>query len=351
MAATGRFFSRVSEKLPHEVSLRTSVYLMIWGGALGLVWNSIAAGLPLTQFSKSLNMTAFGFGILGGVPLYGRAVKLLGSYFLERYGHRKFIVIFFGLIHRAIWIPIALIPLIFPSSSSGGWILLLILASLSYGCGMMGDPAMASWQAALIPTRVLGRVFSRKTQISIFVSIVVMLLVSYVLDRSQSGGPVVLRNCLIVLMILGALAGIAEFLFYWPLPDPPEKGNSESISFRTILTKPFTDREYLYFLGLYCTLMTSGILCGQFATLYMLDVLKWSNLQLTLLMIISPSLIQGLIMPFWGRMVDKTGHKPIQGIGGIALALQGVWLLLASPGQLDRPSCSVPADEFIYSGF
>jgi MFS family permease len=56
------------------------------------------------------------YSIVLALPVLGGMSQIFGSYLVETTGRRRFIFLSCGIVHRALWIPVALIPLFLPSA-------------------------------------------------------------------------------------------------------------------------------------------------------------------------------------------------------------------------------------------
>ncbi|MFA6426417.1 MAG: MFS transporter [Phycisphaerae bacterium] len=318
--------------VPKHTSLRRPIRLMGISFVFYMTWVWIVSGMPLTILAKMLNMSEFGFGILGGLMTGTQISQLLGSYVVERYGHRKLMVILGGLMHRGIWLLAAMLP-IFAGYGNWTWQVLLLLACFSYTGASFIGPGSASWIADLVPGRLQGRFFGQRMQLGLIASMVVLIGASYILDKAEAGGVAAIKFALISIFMFASIAGMLEYVLYMFVPDPPRGKNTSTVSLWKILWKPLSDKEFRYYLGLYCTLIASAVFMGLFTFLFMFDVIKLSNVRITILLVVTPNLVNAVCYPFWGRVTDRVGYKPALAIGGIAYLFYACWFLMATPAH------------------
>ncbi|HEY5140461.1 MAG TPA: MFS transporter [Methylococcales bacterium] len=318
--------------MSEHTSLRRPIRLMGMSYIFMMTWAFTITGVPLAILAKMLNMSEFGFGLLGGLMIYTQISQLLGSYIVERYGHRKLIVILGGLLHRAIWLLVAMLPL-FAGSGNWTWQALLLLAYFSHLGASFVIPGSASWIADLVPGRLQGRFCGRRMRLGMIASIVALIGVSYILDKAEAGSIATIKLSLISIFIFASVAGMSEYVLYMFVPDPPRRNNTSTVSLWKILLKPLSDKEFRYYLGLYCTLISSAVFMGLFIFLFMLDVLKLSNVYVTILLVVIPNGISAICFPFWGKITDRVGYKPALAIGAIAYLFYACWFFMATPAH------------------
>jgi MFS family permease len=312
-----------------HTSLRGPIRLMGMSFIFYMTWVYIVSGVPLTMLGKMLNMSEFGFGLLGGLMTCTQISQLLGSYIVERYGHRKLTVIFGGLMHRGIWLLAAMLP-IFANRGNWTWQVLLFLAYFSHFGASFIAPGSISWIADLVPGRLQGRFFGQRMRLGLIASIAALIVVSYILDKAEVSSTAAIKMSLILIFIFASIIGMLEYVLYMFVPDPPRK-NTSTVSLWKILLKPLADKEFRYYLGLYCTLISSAVFMGLFMFLFMLDVLKQSNVHVTIFLVLIPNLINAFCYPFWGKITDRVGYKPTLTIGAIAYFFYACWFLMATP--------------------
>jgi MFS family permease len=315
----------VGYQRPH---LRGPVRLLIVSFTCGLIWNFIVRSLPLTHLAKELRMTPFGFGLLGGVIMYGQLAQILGSYIIERYGHRRAFVIYGGLISRVIWLPIAFLPLI--GKEAWTWRLLLMGAAVSWAFSYLIMPAGMSWCADLVPLRIQGRFFGKRMQIGLYTSMAFMIVISIVLDKVVAIGDSALKIMLVCLFLFGASTGAIEYLLYILVPHPPMVKKEKKTKLSSIIWKPLADREFLCFMGCHASISWSSAFAGQFGFLFLIDVIEMKNTQITVLLTVLPNILFATLYPYWGRITDKVGYKTTLTIGAMGFFLGSWFLILAT---------------------
>lgn len=295
-------------------SLRNSLRRVTQAWIFGALWMYIVTGAVLTRFAQQLHMPAFGFGILAALPFAGALVQLPASYFIERYGYRKGFFITVGIIHRLLWALVALIPWVLPEPS--WWKAMLLLVGLSWAFGHMHAPIWVSWMADLVPARIRGRYFSRRSQVGQLVGMVVTVTIGYVLDHAQLLG---MLETLSLALLVAAVAGAIDFLFFLPVPAVRQPRPNPTASLATILQTPLRDRNFLRFLGFTSTLTFAVGFLGQFIWLHVFDVAGMSNIQANVMLVFVPLVVLVLFYPLWGKVVDRAGRKPVQLVAGLLI--------------------------------
>jgi MFS family permease len=300
---------------------RRAMWYVMVAWFFGAVWMYITTGAVLTQYAKSLHVTEFGFGLLAMLPYLGMLMQLPSSYILERYGYRKQIFLIFNLVHRLAWLGIAVIPWVLPAS--WGAASLLIMIAVSHMFSQFATPAWVSWMADMVPTRIRGRYFSRRTQFGQMVGLIVTILIGFLLDRAQVLPGNVFLKTLSVMLAVSALFGAMDIVSFFPVPDERTYQPNAKLKFWSIIRGPLADKNFRRFLGFMGTMTFAIGYIGQFVWLYLFDVVRMNNVQANIMLVVVPLCVTMLSYPIWGRLVDRLGRKPVLIIAGLLVVNGG----------------------------
>lgn len=300
-------------------ALRSSLRLVTLAWVFGAVWMYIITGATLTQFAKQLGMSKVGFGILAALPFAGCLSQLPLSYIIERYGHRKTLFISLGIVHRVLWLVVAAIPWVVPHPAQA--LVMIVVVAFSWSVGQMIGPAWVSWMADLVPERIRGRYFSRRSQVGQLVGLVTTLLIGVALDAAAARGPATLLRAAAGALAVAAVFGVVDFLFFLPVMEPVRREPNPHARWRHLLWEPLGDRNFRTFL-VYTALLTFSLgYINQFVWLYILDVAGMSNTAANAMLVLTPLVIFMAMYPVWGRLIDRLGRKPVLIVCTLVLSL------------------------------
>lgn len=131
--------------------------------------------LGLTQdyivpFALALKATTAQIGLLSSVPNLTMALfQLTAPHLAERAGSRKGLILPVVFLHALMWLPILLVPYLFPDQKIW-W--LIGFFTLSTVFGALGNPAWGSMMAELVPEGTRGRYFGFRGRICGLVTLV-----------------------------------------------------------------------------------------------------------------------------------------------------------------------------------
>ena len=160
-------------------------------------------------------------------------MQIFLSYIIERHRNRRFLFLFLGLLGRFFWIPIGLVPYLFPNFSPDLriWLVVVFVVMVYSGNSSVGL-GFGSLMGDLVPLRIRGSYFSARQMISLASGVVMGLLISALIDQvGQIGYTIAL-----------VLAGITQlmdiscfFMVKWP---PMAEEESPRISLFSMVAIP-----------------------------------------------------------------------------------------------------------------
>jgi len=310
--------------------LRRALRMVTLAWVFGAVWQAATAGAPLTLFARHLGAGPFEFGVLAALPFLASLLSLPASLLTERTGNRKGVFLLGLYPNRLLWFAIALVPLwVVGRYGMGPALAAFIGLTFLMHCGQSaGSPAWVGWMADVVPERVRGKYFSRRRQWGILSAVPTALLVGWVLDRSAAGhGWPVPITCAAIFMV-AAVAGTVDIALFHAVPEP-HKPPRDGWALLRAMRAPLRDRQFLWFAGFVATLVFAVSFMGQFVTLYAIERAQFDNRTVQFMLLTAPLLAQLLVLPAWGRAVDRMGKKPVMKISALGFAPLALgWMFL-----------------------
>lgn len=321
-------------------ALRRAMGLITVSWVFGSVWATAIGGAPFSLFARHLGATEFQIGVLAALPFLASLVSMPSSVLIERTGKRKGIFLASLYFQRALWFPIAIIPLwLFHRNGAGGVTVLVFMALifLMHAGNAVGGPGWLSWMADIVPERVRGKYFSRRRQWGIVSAIPTALAVGWLLDHlvpmhgtvPDANGT--LRWCAIIFMC-AAVFGIIDIHMFQHVPEVPMEPR-RSVPIRKLLSGPMRDKQFLWFAAFVATLTFAVSFMGQFVTFYLIDKVGVTGTGIQLMLLVAPMIAQLLVLPVWGHATDRMGKKPVLAIASLGLVPVGLGWCFMGPGM------------------
>jgi MFS family permease len=308
--------------------LRRDLNLFVSAVAFGSMFFTVSAGTPFTNFAIALGADDFHFSVLFAIPAAFAVLQFFASWLMEKTRKRKLIFVASGIVQRALWIPIALVPMFMPMDKPELrlWAVIAIL-SMSSIASMFMNVSFFSWLGDIVPLRIRGRYLGLRYSISTATGLVSVLAASLALDRMPG-----LEGYAVVFGIL-ALFGVADIVQFIWIRDPP-MAEPHREPFVKSLMDAFRNKGFVLYLLFWTAWAFCWNLPGPFYNKYALETLRISLPVVTLAGQVAYAVMAVLLVQWWGRRLDAHGHHWVLTRCGLVLcALPLVWLF-ASPGSV-----------------
>lgn len=260
-------------------------------------------GAPIILFTKSLGASSTVIGIVASFTPLMTIFQLPAARFLDRFGYREFVLMGWGLRTVLIFVIAAVPMLSFLDDQSKMAVLLatLFLFNLLRG---ISSAAWMPWIAELIPESRRGR-FLSLDQLFMYAGCLISLAVSAVVMAGQVD-PWEYS----LVFFVSALGGVMSLVFIKRIPEVSSqesvKRSSTPVPWRAMLSYPPFLR-ILVFNVLYMAVVGS---LGVFTVEYMKETMGF---EVSAVLVLSGFSFVGALMalPFCGRVIDRTGSKPL----------------------------------------
>ncbi|HEY0009700.1 MAG TPA: MFS transporter [Tepidisphaeraceae bacterium] len=313
--------------------LRRAMAFVTLSWIFGAVWMNALAGAPLTLYATTLGASNFQFGLLAALPFLAQLISLPASVVIDRTGERKKIF-FIGLYaNRLLWIPIAVIPALIVwrgADTAVAMGVFLALTFLMHAGQAIGGPAWVNWMADIVPGRVRGRYFARRRQWGILSAIPAALITGWVLDhyRGVTDTVSIMIICAVIFCV-AAVFGVADIAIFHLVPHKVKPRPRAPLL--ATLFHPLKDRRFMWFSVSAAILWFAVAGQGQFVNKYLIEHLHVTSTKVQLIVLVCPLLCQLLVLPVWGRAIDRFGKKPAMIISILGLVPVGAgWCLMNS---------------------
>jgi MFS family permease len=366
-------------------NLRQSLRMVTAAWMWGVVWMTCVSGDQMRAYAKMLGFNDFAFGLLGAIPFIATLGQLPAAIIVERTGLRKYFFLYFQVIARFLWIPIALVPFVFPPGPHGSLLAVtvsLLLIGVTNLLAHLATPPWFTWMGDLVPRRIRGRYFARRAQFATAIQVVVIIAISVMLDRIRTGGAETATGQPLLLKVIcgifaaGALFGMVDILLFTKVREifPPRHKDQEHANaldakkharrknaggiraslarsrgvISEVLLGPLRDKVFRNFVC-YGAIQTFSITVGGwYFWLQCREELGFNALATNSLFLVIGPLSGLLTSNWWGRMIDRWGRRPTLIISTIGTILSvAPWWFLASK---DTPSPQFLADGINWVG-
>jgi MFS family permease len=281
--------------------------------------SAYAAMLGLTQsyitpFALALKASTTEIGFLSSIPNLLMALgQLLTPDLSVRAGSRKGLILPVVLGHAIMFIPIMLIPFLFPEPRIM-W--LIIFVTIGTVLGASANPAWGSMMADLVPANLRGSYFSYRGRIAGFITLVASLVAGGILQLLN-------KRVFIGFAILFGAAALFRFISLYFLRkqyEPPMiKEKTDSPGLKQIFRQLGTSNLGKF--TLYVALINFvTMISGPFFTVFMLRDLHFSYFYY-MIIICTNAFSNMAFQTFWGHRADRAGNLMAIRVASILLPI------------------------------
>ncbi len=279
----------------------------------------------LSAFALLWQATPIHLSILSALPqLLGMWAQFV-SVKISHWFHDHKSQVMWGILGQSVaWIPIALLPVLWPSL--GPW-LLIAGAAIYFTSTHFTSPAWTSLVTARLDANERGAYFARRSQIMAITGFVTLCLGGALLtlfERLQLHWA----GFAILFLTAGLLRGCAIFYLNHVTDTPhAESGNGRTgfrTFFRTGVSKNF--RQFLLFSGL---MHAAVLISGPFFVIYMLQDLDLPYWQYGV-WLAAATTGQFVTLPAWGQFGDRFGNKALLVFTGLLVGVLPMLYLVST---------------------
>ncbi len=286
--------------------VRKAVKLTYAQAMLGSIYMASTGGMFLIGYALQLGASNVQIGLMSTLPMLCIVFQLVSAALVERGVGRRKLTVVCSLVNVLLWGLIILIP--YAGAHLGGsgrvWMLLCIVTLVTL-FGFVAGNARSSWIGDLIPGRYRGTFFGRLGMYGSIIGTIFALTEGTFLDHVKTMGI----GAFSVLFGFGMLFGLANALLFVPQAEAPLDAPKESEGFWHHVRQTFANRQLMIMAGVVGVWSMQSI-AGPFYAVYALRDLKMPFLGFGLLN--AAAMLTGLLgAPFWGRLVDRYGCRPV----------------------------------------
>jgi MFS family permease len=279
----------------------------------------------LSAYAIFLKASTPQIGLLASLPpLIGSLAQILSAGLGHLTGRRKAIILAGAALQAAAWLPIMLLPWLFPAAAMP----LLIGAVIVYHCGAhLAAPQWASLMGDLVPIRRRGRFFAQRTRIVTLGTFLSLAIGGVILHEAAAVG-----QTLAGFIVLFGIAMVARGISTWHLARMHDKAGHVAalrLPGQGSWWRQLGRSNFVRFSAFYALMQFAVAISAPFFSVYMLRDLGFSYAQFTANTGMSV-LTQFLTLSQWGRISDVFGNRRIVAVTGLMLPLMPLLWMLSS---------------------
>src|SRR6266849_5886295 len=305
-----------------QSAVRRSLRISTAEGLVAELVGACASGGAITGWALYLGLTPVLVGVLGALPFAAQVVQVPSAWLTRVHGSRRTALWTIG-VARQLPLVLVILPWL-PVPETSQRTILLAVAAASSLLAVAGNNAWTSWMGELVPDRVRGRYFGRRTAFCALGSTLGALGAGLALDHA---GP-------------GAGAGALLPRQHEPRAHlvPPEPTLADAL-------RPWTEQAARSALTFHIAWAAACGLAAAFYPIHMIANLRMGFARMALYNG-AIAAVRMLTAPLWGRALDRVGARPVLVACCFGLSVSPViWLFpredLLWPLAVDAVLCGV----------
>ncbi len=312
--------------------LRRSLRACTAEGLFSEVVNACAGGAVLTGWAIYLRAGPLLTGIVVALPQMAQLFQIPAAWSTSWLGHRRAAVTLVAA-SRQVVLPLCALPFL-PVGDATKRAILLGVASLAAVLAILGNNAWVSWMADLVPRRIRGRYFGRRTALCTMAGASTAAAVGLLIDWARPRGATGAMLAVLQLAACGSGVVTTVLMLRQHDPTPPSPGAARppwpSLADAFAPLRDASVRGLLRYVVVWN--LAVGI-AGSFFALFMLNQLHMA-FALVALQGAGTAASRVLAAPLWGRLIDRLGARPVMISCAFGVAAVPLIWLLPTPARL-----------------
>lgn len=293
-----------------EQEVNTGLKNVIGDGLATEAMTSLTGGAFLVALALMLGASNLQIGIIAALPTFTNIFQLVSIWLVRRYNNRRAISVICSLLARVPLIIIGLLPLVLPSFASVH--ILIFFLFFFYMFGSIAGLSWNSWMKDLVPDKILGTYFARRSSYTQTLNVVLSLVLAVTVDYIKTNYPQYQLTTYAVMYIAAGIIGIFGAYVLSRAPEPQSFMPKENIV--RLFKLPLKDGNFRSLLLFNSAWVFAINIAVPFFTVFMMKTLGLSLTYIIGLTILS-QLSSIFTIRMWGRFADRYSNKTIIGIG------------------------------------
>ena len=296
---------RPIEKL-NDQQVQSGMHYFVQEGLAAEAMATFTGGTFLVAMAVLLKASNFQIGLLAALPILTNVFQLLSIWLVQKYKNRRAISVICSFFARLPLFIIGLLPLLFSKATSIN-VLLFFLFFHYLGTSISGA-SWNSWIKDVVPVKILGTYFSRKSRITQILNVTFSLAIAMLVDYVKAHYPQYELATYGAMFIMGGALGMIGVYFLSRVPEP--RTTLENQHLFELISKPLKDVNFRNLLTFHSFYAFATSLALPFFVVYMMKTIGLSFAWIIVLGLLAKF---GSIfsLKFWGTFSDKYSNKTI----------------------------------------
>lgn len=287
-------------------SNNTAFKAIIVAGCFSMVYTQLTLCPASIQYARALGANGLHIGILGAIPTMMLFCQFLAAVLANHLHYRRWVWMPVSILQRLVFVPIALVPWLWPDLPDYVWIWTFIgLTALNHAMLHFCTPLWLSWMGDYLPQAGLNRYWGVRHRWMQWAAAASLFAGAWYLRESGLD----IRESFGVLLLVGAAFGVTDILIFLRVEEPPVTPVPEP-RLLEVLSAPFRHRDFRSFIGYTSFWHFAAMTGAPFISYYLLSYVGLDVYKVLLLWTFS--WIGGaLLARQLGHWAELFGNRPV----------------------------------------
>lgn len=321
----------ITDIRPSPNELRTAMLINMITGCGAVVWFAVCIPQQLLNvfFTNHLGASSTQLGILVSIMQITAIFQLASIFIFNKLKMRKLFWVLCHVPHRLYGFSLAFLSLYIAHNGNKDLAIHAIILGLavSWTLTMISSTGWWTWQTDLYHEKIRATFFGRRSAVLAGVGMIWFFTVTVLLDIGSKSNIFYMYA---IIFFIASILGTADVIFHCLIPEPRSRQRQSHVSLGDFFS-PFQDKNfirYAFAIGLWTF---SFNIAFPFFAPYITSPknLGAPNTWLGIMYAITQT-CWIISVPFWGKLMDRWGRKPIVGLCSLYPATW-VLLIIATP--------------------
>lgn len=288
-----------------EAEVQRGMKMVIWDGLASEVVTSFTGGAFLVAMALLLGANNVQIGLLASLPLITNLAQLLSIVLVRKFNNRRALSVCCLVLSR---IPLIVIGITIWTVTDPSIDILIFFLFFHFLFGSISGPSWNAWMKDMVPEKILGEYFSRRSRYTQTLNVVLSMLLALTLDFIKSRHQEWELFTYATLFVLAGAVGLVGVSLLSRAPEPQAYLSNAKLF--TLFKRPLANQNFRHMLVFNSAWVFALNIATPFFTVFMLQGLGMSLSYIILLTIVS-QLFSILTLRTWGIFTDRYSNKSI----------------------------------------
>lgn len=288
-----------------EAEVKTGLRLIIGDGMTTETMNVLTGGAFLVAFALLLHASNLEIGLIAAIPTMMNVFQLISIWLVRKYNNRRAISVICSVLARIPLVIIGSLPFFWPQLTIKPVIVFLFFY---YFFASVAGPSWNAWMKDLIPEKMLGSYFSRRSSYMQALNAVLSLGLALLVNSIKDYDAELELKVYGAMFIVAGLIGLTGAFILSRVPEPQSYLSRENL-FR-LLKKPLKDGNFRRLLIFNSAWLFALNIATPFFNVFMMKTLGLSLPYIIGLSILT-QLFSIVTVRIWGNFADRYSNKTI----------------------------------------